>query len=125
MWKPDLLLCGPSGPKAFLITGAIKRLYEDKNFLADVKHFVGVSAGAATTLLLVVGYTIDEIIDFYMDLSIIDDIANINLNEVREKFGLIRNQTIEKRLSDTVTKKLGFIPTLKQLYCITGLEWIK
>ena len=123
MWKPSLLLCGPSGPKAFLIAGSIKRLYEEKDFLSDVKHFVGVSAGAATTLLLVVGYTIDEIIDFYMELSIIDDIANINLDEDREKFGLIKNETIEKKLALAITQKIGFIPSLKQLYCITGLEW--
>ena len=123
MWSPTILLAGPSGPKAFLINGAIKRLYEEKDFLSDVKHFVGVSAGAATTLLLVIGYTIDEIIEMCMDLSIIEDIANINLDEAREKLGLIKNQTIEKKLTEAISKKIGFIPTLKQLYCITGLEW--
>lgn len=123
MWKPTLFLCGPSGPKLFLQCGATKRLFEEKDFLSDVKQYAGVSAGAAMTLLLVVGYSIDEIIELCMDLSIIEDIANINLDEAREKLGLIKNQTIEKKLCEAIIKKIGFIPTLKQLYCITGLEW--
>jgi predicted acylesterase/phospholipase RssA len=123
MWRPTILLAGPASAKAFLIAGSIKRLYEEKDFFSDVQIFAGVSAGAAMTLLLVCGYSIDEIIDLCMDLSIVDDIASINLDEAREKLGLIRNQTIEKTLYDAITKKIGFIPTLKQLYCITGVEW--
>ena len=121
--KPTILLAGPASAKLFLILGATKRLCEEKDFLSDVKVFAGVSAGAAMTLLLVCGYTIDEIIDLCMDITIIEDIAHINLDEAREKLGLIRNQTIENRLSEAIVKKIGFIPTLKQLYCITGLEW--
>ena len=123
MWKPDVFLCGPSAAKLFLEIGGAKRLYEEPDFMSDVKHFAGVSAGAAMTLLLVLGYTVDEIIDLCMDLTIIDDLATINLDEAKEKFGLIRNQTIEKKLFDAIARKIGFIPTLKQLYCLTGLEW--
>ena len=123
MWKPTIILAGPSGAKMFYFTGVMKRLYEEPNFLSDVKHFAGVSAGSAMTLLLVIGYTIDEIIDLCMDLTIIDDLATINLDEAREKFGLIKNQTMEKKLSDAIVRKIGFIPTMQQLYCITGLNW--
>ena len=123
MWKPNILLCGPSGAKLFLIGGGTKRLFDEPDFLSDVKHFAGVSAGAALTLLIIVGYKINEIIELCMDLTIVDDLTNISLDEAREKLGLIRNQTIEKKLSDAIIRKIGFIPTMKQLFCLTGLTW--
>ena len=120
IWRPDVIMAGPAGAKGYLIIGCLKRLYEEKNFLDNVKIWSGVSAGASISLLIVIGYTICEIQDLTMDMNIIDDIVSINLDEAREKLGLIRNKTVEDKLKSSIISKLGFIPTLKQLYLITG-----
>lgn len=124
MWKPDIILCGPAGAKAFLLTGAVKRLFREENFLENVHTWAGVSAGASLSLLLVIGYKIEEIIDLCMDMNIVEDIININLDEAREKLGLIRNKSMEEKLKEAIVKKIGYIPTLKQLYLLTGVNLV-
>jgi predicted acylesterase/phospholipase RssA len=120
-WKPDVILCGPGGSRGLLILGAIKRLFEQENFMENVKHWIGISVGAAISLLIVVGYTPHEIIDFCIDLNLIDDILHINLDEAREKLGLLKNKTIEEKLKNCISLKYGFVPTLSQLYMLTGI----
>lgn len=124
MWKPDVILLGPAGAKIFLINGSLKRLYESPNFLDDVKIWAGVSAGAAICLLIVIGYTIDEIIVLCLDMNILDEIININLDEIKTNLGLIKNKTIEEKLKESIIKKIGYIPTLKELYLLTGLNLV-
>lgn len=125
-WKPNVVLCGPGGSRGLLILGCLKRLFEEKfeenGFMENVKHWVGVSVGAAISLLIVVGYTVNEIIDLCIDLNLIDDILHINLDEVREKMGLLKNKTIEEKLKYYISLKYGFVPTLAQLYMLTGIH---
>ena len=121
-WKPEILLIGSGGAKGLIFLGALKRLFLEPNFLNKVKHWVGISIGAAISLMIVVGYKIDEIIDLCIDLNLIDDIIHINLDEAREKLGLIKNKTIEEKLKRYILLKYGFIPTLQQLYILTGTD---
>ena len=122
MWKPTVMLCGPGGAKSFLTIGALKRLFEEEDFMNDVKIWVGVSAGAAISLLTVIGYTTSEIGEICMNVSLIDDVISINLDEAQKRMGLIKNKTVEEKLISSVKNKCGFIPTLKQLYSLTGCK---
>lgn len=122
VWKPDIILLGSGGAKGFLILGALKKLFEEENFLSNVKTWAGVSVGAAISLLSVVGYTIDEIIELCIDLNLIEDILCINLEEARQNMGLIKNQTVEEKLKECVCLKFGYVPTMSQLYMLTGLH---
>ena len=134
IWKPDVILAGPGGSKAFLMLGCLKRLFEtsetsetsetfhQENYLDQVTKWVGVSAGAAICLLLVVGYTIEEIIELCLSVSILDDVLCIKLNEIKEKMGLIRNKTVEDKLTTYVKNKFNKIPTLAELYLLTNKE---
>ena len=121
-WTPEILLIGSGGAKGLIFLGALKRLFLEPDFLNRVKHWVGISIGAAISLMIVVGYKIDEIIDLCIDLNLIDDIIHINLDEAREKLGLIKNKTIEEKLKRYISLKYGFIPTLQQLYILTGVD---
>ena len=124
MWKPNVIMLGPAGAKGFLFIGCLKRLYAEKEFLSRVKTWAGVSAGAAVSLLIVMGYTIEEIIDLCMDLNIVEDIIGINLDRAREKLGLIHNKTVEEQLKHSILKKFGYIPSLKELYLLTGVHLV-
>ena len=120
MWKPDLILLGPGGAKGFLEVGCCKKLYEEEGFLNNVTDWVGVSAGAAICLLLVIGYTPDEIDEICMNINIIDDILSINLDQAKERLGLLKIKTVEDALNKRVRDKLDCIPTLQHLYMLTG-----
>lgn len=120
MWKPNVLLFGPAGAKCFLLVGAAKRLYEEKDFLSEVHTYAGVSAGAALSLLLVLGYTVEEIENICLDLNIIEDIMNINLVEIKDNLGILKINSIEEKLKKCIIDKIGYIPTLKQLFILTG-----
>ena len=115
IWKPNMIMCGPGGAKSFLLLGALKKFFEEE-FLENVEIWAGVSAGAAISLLLVCGYSIEEIIDICLNLDILEDLVNINISEIPKKMGLIPNHTVEEKLKDGILKKFGYIPTLKQLY---------
>lgn len=121
-WNPNVILCGPGGSRGLLILGCLKRLFEEKDFMDNAKHWVGISVGAAISLLIVIGYTVSEIIDLCIDLNLIDDILHINLEEAREKMGLLKNKTIEEKLKHYVSLKYGFVPNLSQLYLLTGIN---
>lgn len=123
MWQPDLILLGPGGAKGFLEIGCCKRLFEEKEFLNNVTHWVGVSAGAAISLLLIIGYTPDEIDKICMSIDLIDDLISINLDEAKERLGLIKNKTVEDKLLSCVKAKYGTIPTLQHLYVLTGKNY--
>lgn len=125
-WFPNVILCGPGGSRGILLLGALKRFFEekigDKNFLGQVKIWAGVSIGAAISLLIVSGYTVEEIIDISLGVSLIEDIMNINLNDITRNLGLMKLQSIEEKLKHFIHLKFGKIPTLQELYEITNLE---
>lgn len=121
-WRPNVILCGPGGSRGLLILGCLRRLFEEEIFMGNVTQWVGVSVGAAISLLIVIGYSVNEIIDLCIDLNLIDDILHINLDEAREKMGLLKNKTIEEKLKHYVSLKYGFIPNLAQLYMLTGIH---
>jgi predicted acylesterase/phospholipase RssA len=121
-WLPNVMICGPAGSRGFLLMGGLKRFYEEKGFLDNVKIWAGVSVGSAISLLIVCGYKIEEIIDICIGVSIIDDVLSINLDEVTKNLGIIKLKSIEDKLKHCVKLKFGFIPTFQQLYALTGLE---
>jgi len=121
-WKPNVILIGPGGSRGFLYIGCLKRLFEEKDFLNDVKTWIGCSVGAGIALLIVAGYTITEIKNLCMDINIIEDIVSINLNDAKEKLGFIQNKTVEEELKRRVVSKFDYIPSLKELYQLTGLK---
>lgn len=119
MWRPDNIVCGPGGIKGLYFVGALKRLFEEKDFMNNIKSWTGVSIGAAISLLLVTGYNIEEIIELCVDVNILDDILCISLHEITEKMGFISNKTVEEKLKHYISLKFGYVPSLGQLYMLT------
>lgn len=124
MWTPDVMLFSPAGAKGILYIGIIKGFLEEPDFLKNVKTWAGVSAGTAVSLLMVAGFSIEEIESLCMEVSLVDDIMHLNLNDIKDKFGLIKLDAVEDKLKTCMIKKFGYIPTLKQLYILTGLDCV-
>ena len=121
VWRPKVLLLGPGGVKGFLLLGSLL-FFEKVKFLKDIKKIVGISVGSMAGLLYIIGCSITEILEFAIVTNIID-ISTIDVINIMKKNGLISHDAIRKRLRDKVTEKYGFVPTLKQLYLMTGYEF--
>lgn len=117
---PDVIVLGPGGAKGYLELGAILNLQE-KEYLKNVKSWVGCSIGAAIALLVVAGFGIPEIIEDCININIFRDMSSINFSDIKEKAGLINIKTVEDKLCDRVKQKFGIVPTLQQLFMATGV----
>jgi predicted acylesterase/phospholipase RssA len=118
-WDPTVLILGPGGIRGFLELGALL-LFEKERYLERINKYVGVSVGAIISLLLVAGCSVTEIISDAVDVNIFQDISCINPTESKQKMGIISNRHIQERLIKRMESKFGIIPTMEQLYLITG-----
>ena len=118
-WKPKVLLLGPGGVKGFLMMGSLLFLEKTK-LLKEIDKIVGISIGSVVGLMYQIGYTVGEIIDFAFNIQLGEMISTIDMINIMKKNGLISHEIIRKKLHEKVVQKYGFIPTLKQLYMMTG-----
>ena len=123
IWKPDVFILGPGGAKGFLELGLMLK-FEQDNYLDDTKIFVGCSIGSCIALLIVAGYRASEIINDYIDFNLLtgaDDINDINLDNLKEKPGILSGNKIENILNQKIKDKFGYVPNLDQFYLETGI----
>lgn len=113
-WCPDVIVLGPGGPKGFLELGALLRLEESIDF-KNIKNWTGCSIGSAIALLLVIGYSVKEIIKICWNTNILNDITDINIPKGENNFSID-----EKKLEEKVIEKFGMVLTLNKLYMATG-----
>jgi len=123
LWKPRTLVLGPGGIKGLMILGCLSPL-EDDGLLSDIDTYCGVSIGAILSLLLLVGYKVRDIVANAMDLDIFKDLFCIDLKKALKHRGLLSNEPARQKLSQFVLNKLGSIPSLHDLYMMTGKSLI-
>lgn len=119
IWKPDILVLGPGGAKAYLEIGALMKLNNVK-ILDKLIAIVGCSVGAIIGALYLADYTCEDILAMSLKTNFFNDIHSINVEEARKDKGLISTNTIRNMLSHAMKNKYGFIPTLSQFYHATG-----
>lgn len=122
-WIPEVIILGPGGIKGFSFLGALV-VFEKYGYLDSVTTYGGVSVGSIISLLIIAGYKIKEIVTEAADTSLFQDISSISLNNIRAGGGLISNEPIKRKLSELLCKKLGKVPSMKQLYMATGLNYM-
>ncbi|AHH01577.1 patatin-like phospholipase [Pithovirus sibericum] len=123
MTTPEVVVLGPGGIKSLLIMGALFRLNQE-GILKNVHTFIGVSAGSLISLMLVAGYSIQEIVVDAVSDDLLHDVCAVNLSQTKQTMGLIDHGKIRERLSKKIISKFGKVLTLKQLYLATGLTYI-
>lgn len=119
-WVPDVIFLGPAGAKGYLELGLLK-IFEEENYIQGINNWRGCSAGAVISLLYISNYTVPEIIEYFMDLNIINSIDDINMN-INETPGLLNAKSVENLLKRLMIQKFGIVPTMMQLYMATGVN---
>ncbi len=120
---PNVLVIGSGGFKGFYYLGAMAVL-EREHVLEHVHTIVGVSVGSLLGMLYTL-YTTEEMVAiaeqrrfdalFQMRPSILEIIASESLFDTT---------AFEEELVQLLVAKIGFVPTLLQLYTITGITLV-
>lgn len=119
MWNPRVIVLGPGGSKGIQQLGFLAPL-EDAGLLDGVDTWCGVSVGALSSLMLVAGYDVRDTIQEASKLDLFRDIGELSLNSTIDNKGIISNQPVRERLTELIVNKFGSVPTLHNLYRITG-----
>jgi predicted acylesterase/phospholipase RssA len=121
--KYEILILSGGGSKAICHLGALHYHWDDEQTLdiSNLEELRGTSAGSIIALLLVCGYTPMEIMKKIYSLdNFLGAKNNSTIWDVIKKKGLICIDQILCHLDDMVMEKLGYLPTLKELYNQTG-----
>ena len=125
VFKPDYIALGAGGIRGMYFLGALHQM-KSEGRLTNVKGYSGVSVGAIISLLTISGYEPMQIVTLGSDTKLFTDFFNVKLGErmaeMKENVGLISNTIIRKKLEEAVINKIGYVPTLKQLYMITKID---
>jgi len=114
-----VVVIGPGGIKGFAALGFLLPL-EEENVLSLTDTYCGVSVGAIISLLLIVGYSVREIIGHAIDFNIFKSLEDFSIAAILRNKGLLSNESIKSKLVALIVEKLGSVPTLYGLYLQTG-----
>ena len=88
-----------------------------------INVYVGTSVGSIINFLLSIGYNPVEILTFiFSEHFELKSATNINFLNIISNFGIYSNEPIFEYISKITEEKIGFIPTLKELYDVFGKE---
>ena len=111
----DNLVLSSGGMSGIIMIGCLHYLYSN-DMLANVKNFVGCSAGAIISLLLLVGYTPFELNQEIIEIDNEKEFMNINIQNLITNIGLVDNTKILNIFSALIEKKLGFRHGFSELH---------
>lgn len=113
------LSCGSAGGYGQL--GALHYFYSETESMKDCRYFAGASVGAAVGCLLAIGYTPIEVFAELCTNDVNEFLeVNFNLMNLITTWGMVENHKFLEYISKMIKKKLGFIPTFKELYEMNG-----
>ena len=119
---PKVLVIGPGGIKGLMALGFLTVL-DDHNWLSNINTYCGVSVGAIISLLLVVGYRPRKIITELLLMDIFKH-ETFDIHALWNHKGLLSNEPVRKKLIELVKNIFGIVPTLHELYLLTGKSLI-
>lgn len=115
--QPDydtLVLCGGSS-KGILTLGSIQCAY-DKNVLEHLKYYIGTSSGAIICFFLIIGYTPVEIMVYICTHRLFEKMREFSIVSMIQGNGAISFSNIQEQLEKMTIDKIGYLPTLLDLY---------
>lgn len=107
LWRPKRILLSGGGIRAVAHVGALEVLHE-RGYLANVKEYVGVSAGAFVALGLCIGFTLAEMkmVCGLFDFALIRNIEADAILEFPQTYGLDDGKNLLK-LIDSLLRLRG------------------
>lgn len=115
--KPTALVLSSGGTKGLGQLGFLQIMMEE-GLLNNINAFSGCSVGAMINLLLVCGYTPEEISHVALITSLITSFKEFwKIDKAMKDFGFVDHEKAVKHMREMIMSKFnGNIPTLKQLY---------
>ena len=117
----DTLVLSGGSVRGFAILGALQNLQE-RGYLKTVKYFAGTSIGGVLVYLMAIGFSAVEVLVYVCTNNIIEKLQDQKngLTDSLLKQGLYNYGVIEETLSTMTMEKLGYIPTLNDVYTKLG-----
>lgn len=120
----NVLCISGGGVKGIAMLGATHYLAYDSRMLDNVNVYIGTSIGSVIALLLCMGLTPMQL---FTKICKIDDFLSVdilNFLNFTKTYGLLDITQFIKLVENVIIEKFGFIPTLKELYDLTGKRLI-
>lgn len=121
----SLVFCG-GGMKCLSYLGVYKALLE-YDLIKDVDTLIATSAGTIIALMILLGYSLEELKDVYfnLDFSVLQDINPDRVFEFLDKFGLDSGINIKRMLQVLIRTKMGTSDcTFQELFQHTHKKFI-
>lgn len=122
--KPKVLVLGGGGVRALSFIGSLSVL-DASSMLTDIKSYYGVSAGALIAVLLLVGYTVSELVAIVktFDFTRLQHIEVDNLLNFTETLGIDNGTHLVQVIGELFEAKgISKTITFKELYDKTACE---
>jgi predicted acylesterase/phospholipase RssA len=119
----DTLVLSGGSAKGMLTLGALQYAY-DNYLLKNLQIYIGTSSGAMICYLLIIGYTPIEIMVYICTHQLLEKIQNFNIVAMLQGRGASSFNTIQETLEKMTIQKIGYLPTIKDLYDKYGKTFI-
>lgn len=119
----DTLVLSGAGTNIFRMLGVLK-YFQDEGKLNHIQYYAGTSAGSFLSLCLVFDIDISMIFDELLKVDFETIFSTVNVHHIFTKSSLLSNDVLLNVYNSVISKKLGFIPTLQELFELTKKEWI-
>ena len=114
-YEYDTLVLPGTSSKCFILLGDLQYAY-DNFLLKNIKTYIGTSCGAMISFLLCIGYTPIEIIVYICTHQLLEKMQCFNIVAMIQGNGASSFHIIHEHLEKITITKIGYLPTLKQLY---------
>lgn len=111
----DTLVLSGCSQKGFVTLGALQYCI-DNFLLTDTKYFIGTSAGAIISYLLIIGYTPIEIVVYLCTNQILERMQNLNIVAMIQGNGASSFNHLQEHLERMTIEKIGYLPTMLDIY---------
>jgi predicted acylesterase/phospholipase RssA len=112
------LVVGGGGIKGVSVLGCLSCMH-DNNLINSITRYYGTSVGSIICVMLVAGYTPLECFETASSMDVVVGM-HTDPNKIVETYGLADMSTLGDRLKEVLIAKIGFVPTFKQFYEVTG-----
>lgn len=122
----DTLCIGSGGVNGISYLGALRHLISiDYINLDKIKTYIGSSIGALFSALIVLGYSVDELIDFILNFNFEVLESDIDYDNVFINYGLCNNDKLKLMIEHFIKKKnYNTSITFSELYIQTNKKLI-
>tara|TARA_B110000483_G_scaffold16092_1_gene17980 strand:+ start:1748 stop:2590 length:843 start_codon:yes stop_codon:yes gene_type:complete len=119
----NTIVLSGGGWNGLLAIGSLIHIFETCD-INQISKYVGTSSGAFICYLLCIGYDLYEIITDLLNMKLYELLKKANAqNYIRlwqDQYLYDFGETVGRALGELTLKKLGFVPTLSQLYQSTN-----